>query len=235
MTAWQESLRSLAGRLVTGLMYGAVCGALVGGVGGRLAMFVLRLTSSDHLRGLDTDDGFEIGSFTGGTVFLVVATSALGAVAGVAYVGLRRWLPERLRPVSAGVLAGAVGGAAVVEPEGLDFTLLDPLLLAVVLFVALPAAFGVLLSILLERALTDVRAFPALVLLAPAVLLSLTGITGITIVLVLVAGTYVGTAWPAVKELWNGDAARWVGRAALVAVAIFAAVDLTRDAREILG
>jgi hypothetical protein len=62
-----------------GILAGLLCGGLIGGVGGRLAMFILRLTSSDSLHGVETDDGFTIGSFTGATVFLVIATAFLGA------------------------------------------------------------------------------------------------------------------------------------------------------------
>ena len=38
-----------------------MAGLLVGGVGGRVAMLLLRLTSDPRLRGLETDDGFTIG------------------------------------------------------------------------------------------------------------------------------------------------------------------------------
>lgn len=51
------------------LLVGLVTGLLIGGVGGRLAMFVLRLTSSETLHGLETDDGFIVGSFTSDTFF----------------------------------------------------------------------------------------------------------------------------------------------------------------------
>lgn len=40
---------------------GLIAGALVGGLGGRIAMFILRLTSDPSLRGLTTDDDFTIG------------------------------------------------------------------------------------------------------------------------------------------------------------------------------
>ena len=38
-------------------------------------MLMLRLTSDPTLRGLETDDGFVIGRFSGDTVFLLILTA----------------------------------------------------------------------------------------------------------------------------------------------------------------
>jgi hypothetical protein len=54
---WQD-LSSPGATLAAGVSSGSVAGLLIGGVGGRLAMFVLRLTSDPALRGAKTDDGF---------------------------------------------------------------------------------------------------------------------------------------------------------------------------------
>ena len=137
-TEWLGLLRRLGAASLAGL----VAGLAVGGVGGRLAMFVLRLTSSDSLRGVPTDDGFDIGSFTTDTIGLVLFTTLAGALFAVPYFVVRRWLPERRRPTQAAVFFGLVGGAAVIEPGGVDFTFIDPQVLAVALFIALPAAYG---------------------------------------------------------------------------------------------
>lgn len=56
-------------------------------------MFLLRLTSDDSLRGIETDDGFIIGRFSGDTVFLLGAGAFVGAFGGLIYLGLREWLP----------------------------------------------------------------------------------------------------------------------------------------------
>ena len=48
-------------RLAVSTSAGAVAGLAIGGVGGRLAMLLLRLTSDPSLRGLPTDDDFTIG------------------------------------------------------------------------------------------------------------------------------------------------------------------------------
>ena len=57
--------------LLLGMATGGWAGFLVGGVGGRIAMFVLRLTSTDSVRGTQSDDGFTIGQLSGATVFLL--------------------------------------------------------------------------------------------------------------------------------------------------------------------
>jgi hypothetical protein len=43
------------------ILIGALVGGIVGGLGGRLAMRILFLTSGDPVKGLISDDGFEIG------------------------------------------------------------------------------------------------------------------------------------------------------------------------------
>ena len=64
LRSWTAVYGDAATFLGPGLLVGLVCGALIGGVGGRLAMFVLRVTSDGSLHGLQTDDDFTIGKFT---------------------------------------------------------------------------------------------------------------------------------------------------------------------------
>jgi len=135
------------------MLAGLVCGALVGGVGGRLAMFVLRLTSSDAVRGLDTDDGFTIGVVTFATFVLIVSGAFVGAMGGLLYLVVRGWFLPGGRPVLLGVAGAALGGALFINPDGVDFTLIGPHWLAVALFVLLPAVYGLALSLLAERLL----------------------------------------------------------------------------------
>src|SRR5688572_30073369 len=113
---WKSELKLAAGRLAAGLWAGALAGALVGGVGGRLAMFILRLTSDPSLRGRETDDGFIIGSFTSDTGFLVLLTTAIGLLAGVAYLSLRGFMPVRHRILITAGLGAAFGGAVIIRP-----------------------------------------------------------------------------------------------------------------------
>jgi len=130
-----------------------LAGFLWGGIGGRLAMRLLFLTSGDRVRGLTSDDGFEIGRFSGDTIFLLIGTSLLGAFAGAALGLLRRFLRgDRWIVVPAIALTAAVvGGGLFVEFEGIDFRLLKPLWLAIGLFVFLPGAWGATVAIATDR------------------------------------------------------------------------------------
>ena len=153
-----SSALSAATFLSRGLCWGLVAGAAIGGVGGRLAMLVLRLTSDDSVRGAESDDGFVIGRFSSETIFLVVLAALLGAIGGLVYLLVREWLPRNWRAVAFGVLCATVVGSSIISPDGVDFTVLSPLWLAVVMFVLIPAAYGVAASVLVERSLRLQRA-----------------------------------------------------------------------------
>src|SRR4051812_27077656 len=144
-------VREVAWRILVGLAAGALAGLAVGGVGGRLAMLLLRLTSPDSVIGLTSDDGFEIGRFTGDTLDLVGGMTMLGAINGVLYAVFRRAIPARLRLPSWVCLAALVGGSLFVHDDGVDFTVLEPAILAIALFVALPGIAAALVVLLAER------------------------------------------------------------------------------------
>ena len=80
-------------RVSIGVSTGTVAGLVIGGVGGRLAMFVLRLTSSPSLHGVETDDGFTIGEFSLATLFLLLVTAAIGVLAGLVYLVMPHMAP----------------------------------------------------------------------------------------------------------------------------------------------
>ena len=107
-------------------------------------MRLVFLTSSDSVRGVTSDDGFEIGTFTTATVGFVVAMAVVGAIAGLALGPVRMLLRGSTRAVAVGVgAAAALGvGALVVHADGVDFVFLDPLWLTVGLFVLLPGLWG---------------------------------------------------------------------------------------------
>jgi len=224
-----------AAYLSHGLLPGLVCGVLIGGVGGRLAMFILRLTSDDALHGMETDDGFPIGAFTGATLFLLVVTTFLGAVGGLVYLGVREWLPRRGRPVVVGLLAATVGGALVIRPDGIDFTLLDPLWLAVALFVLLPAAYGVALSVLTERFVRSARGrrsrWLAVLPLGGMVLAG--GLPGLVVLLLLGLGVVANRAGR-VARLWRSAPVTWLGRGVVAAAIGGAGILLARDVVAVL-
>jgi hypothetical protein len=148
--------RAVGRTVLTGAAAGAIAGIVVGGLGGRLVMLILRLTSDPVAIGVTSDDGFEIGRFTlGGTIGLVGGLGVLGAANGALYAVLRGSIPARLRIPLWSLFAAAVGGSQFVHADGVDFTLLDPLWFAVLAFVALPGVAALVVVLLVERWLRD--------------------------------------------------------------------------------
>lgn len=127
--------------VVTGIVYGVV----VAGIGSRLAMMLLRVTSPDRVIGIQSDDDFTIGRFTlAGTYNLLLLGAAFGILGAATYrlVAPRLIGPVWLRRITVGAAAGAVVGSMLVHADGVDFTQLTPKWLAIGLFIALPAVFG---------------------------------------------------------------------------------------------
>jgi hypothetical protein len=117
-------------------------------------MGLLRVTSPDHVDGVISDDGFEIGQVTlVGTYSLFTVAAFAGIVGVAAYRAVAPWLigPAWFRVVTTSAASGAVVGAMLVHADGVDFTLLGPVWLAVGLFVALPALFGATVGPVVER------------------------------------------------------------------------------------
>jgi hypothetical protein len=148
--AWVGGLR-ITWLVLVGAGSGAIAGLVVGGLGGRLAMLLLRLTSPDFVVGLASDDGFEIGVVSTRTLELLVLTTTAGAVNGILYAALRGGIPARLRLPLWTAVAAAGGGAVFVHEDGIDFTLLEPVALAIALFVLLPGSAAAVVVLLVER------------------------------------------------------------------------------------
>ncbi len=132
---------------------GVGLGVLVGGVVGRLMMFLLVRLNPENV-GSVSDDGFVMGQFTmSGSLNLLVVGGFLGAFGGVVYSGARHLTfgPPWFRTTSVTLGAGLPMGALLVDTEGVDFTLLSPPELAVAMFVGIPALYGLLLAIVAER------------------------------------------------------------------------------------
>jgi hypothetical protein len=127
------------------IVAGVGCGLVVLGIGSRLAMLLLRVTSSDSVRGLRSDDGFTIGRFTlADTYGLVQIGAVVGPIGAATYLLLRRWLvgPTWFRYTTVALASGAVGGSMLLHAEGVDFRVLAPRWLTLSLFIAIPFLFG---------------------------------------------------------------------------------------------
>ncbi len=151
---WRHIRASVVEELRILIVGGVPFGVLVAGVGSRLAMFVLRVTSPDSVVGLQRDDDFEIGRFTvGGTYNLLALGAAVGLVGAGAYrlVSPRLIGPNWFRRLTTGAASGAVVGSLLVHADGIDFRLLKPTWFAIALFVALPALFGAFIGPVVDR------------------------------------------------------------------------------------
>jgi hypothetical protein len=238
---WRDDLRAASRPVAAAMVSGFVAGVAVGGVGGRVAMLVLRLTSDSSLHGLKTDDGFTIGIVSTATIFLLLLTAIGGMLGGLLYLVVRAWLPPGTRPWLFAALTGVVGAALVIRTGGIDFTVLDPLPLAILMFIAIPAAYGIAMSLLGERLLDRQRELGGwtiwvgfAVLPLPLVLVARFGLLG-----VLFAAAVVGVGASlrvtrGIASVWRSKHVTWVGRAALATVGVFAGIDLIGDIAQIL-
>lgn len=223
-----ELLRIL---LVAGLTVG-----LVGvGVGSRLTMYALRLTSPDSVTGRLSDDGFVIGRFTAsGTYNLVVLGAVVGVIGAAAYVAVAPWLvgPTWLRRVAVGATAAALVGSMVIHADGIDFTLLKPLWLCVSLFVALPLLVGMVLAVVVDRvaAPTSWTAQDPYRWMVPSVLVAL--VPGALLVLIPV-GLVIAALLPVrrsfLEPLRRSSVGTLGARAAFASVPVVGFVSLGRD------
>lgn len=233
--ASESSLLDAARVLSVGVGVGFLAGLLIGGVGGRLAMFVLRLTSDPALHGALTDDDFTIGVISVATFFLLGATAFAGALGGVLYLAVRGWIPESARAWASAVFFGSIGAAFAIRSDGLDFTLLSPLPLAIAMFIALPVAFGFALSVAVERRLEAPSNRSVMIVgLLPLLPLALIGGAGVFVALGALAVWAIGRSWPRIAAAWNSPRVAWLGRVVLIAVAARALAEVVRDTADIL-
>lgn len=152
----RRDLSDIASRLRLLIVVGISVGVVIAGFGSRLAMFLLRLTSPDTVRGVTSDDGFKIGEVTlGGTYNLLVIGAMVGILGVAAYLAVAPWLlgPRWFRYFTVAAASGAVVGSMLVHADGIDFVFLKPTWLAIGLFVALPAVFGAGIAAAVDRAI----------------------------------------------------------------------------------
>jgi hypothetical protein len=196
-------------------------------------MFGLRLTSSDAVLGVATDDGFEIGQFTTATLFLLTVTAGLGGATGAIYFVVRRALPKRGRALLWAAVVGLFMGADLLKPQSLDFTLLGPQSFAVASFILLPTVAAFLIAVILERLLVrepwSSRRLTAVLALGAIPLAPV-----LPVLLLLFGATLLFERRPLIQAMALG-----VGRVAvpllLVVLAAISGAELWRDTSEILN
>ena len=217
---------------------GGFAGFLVGGIGGRLAMFVLRLTSDDRLiRGVESDDGFTIGEFSLQTGFLLIITAAVGSVAAVVYMTVRPTLPSRGRRAVWATLCGAVGGAVIIHRDGVDFNLLEPTALAIAMFIAIPAGGAWLMAYFIDRWqpwwARDRRTTALASLAVVPICLAGVGIVPGAVIVAAALATILSQVG-LLRTMANHVAIRAAVCLGLAALTAFALIDLTSDVRTLL-
>jgi hypothetical protein len=156
--AAQDALRSVATVLAAGL----IAGFLVAGLGGRLVMRVLAATSGDRAQGRLTEADEIVGEITfGGSLgFVVFVGLFVPAGASFIYLVARRFLPD---PVWIGglifglLLLATFGVSDPLSSDNVDFQILTPLPLAVVLVVVTALLFGVTFAALAARLDSSMR------------------------------------------------------------------------------
>ena len=174
--------------VLSALVVAVATGVFCVGVVSRLAMSLLA-RQNPQAHGLISDDGFEMGVVTlAGSASLAVVGIPVGIVGWLTYLVARPLLvgPAWFQWFSLSVPPGVVAASLVVHPTGVDFTVLDPLWLAVGLFVAVPAAYGPIMHAVMLR----VRGTPpglGLVARAPAVAWTLRGLFAVWATVALVA------------------------------------------------
>jgi hypothetical protein len=218
-------------RLAVVTLAGALLGPLVGGGGGRLAMLLLARLNPE-VDGLQSDDDFTMGQFTSATYNLLFVATVLGVVGGAAYLTLRGLMigPRWFQVLSISLGPAVFVGSQIVHTDGVDFTL-DPVLLAVAMFVLIPGLYAALLTLLAERWL----AADSALMRAPTWLMSLPLLLWVPAFPVLVALVVGFVALEAVRRTDSGASALarptwpWAARGLLTVVFVLSLVGLIQD------
>lgn len=226
--AAEPALRTLG----TVTLIGVGCGIFVVGVLSRLAMFLLAQLNPTA-SGVTSDDGFVIGQFTlSGSLNLALIVGPLFGIIGAGFYLALRGLavgPPWFRLLCLSLGPGVVVGAFIVHPDGVDFTMLDPVWLAVLLFVLVPTVYVALLHVLAERTLAG-PPWPRWATYV-GVAVWLPALPGL---LVLAAG------WATLNALRRSErgsallahpGSAWAVRGALAVIFLFSVLDIVSDVR----
>ena len=119
--------------VASGATAGLICGAVIGGIGGRITMRIVALASS-------TPVAFDPSA----SQQLLAQVAYRGAAVGIVYVAIRRWLPRRRWGPEIGfgaLLVVFMLAAALLTPWRGEFDQ-GPLLLGLALFALVVGSFG---------------------------------------------------------------------------------------------
>ncbi len=230
--SYRDELVELVRIIVTA---GIPVGVVVAGLGSRLVMFLLRVTSPDSVRGVTSDDGFTIGQVTlGGTYNLLVIGAAVGVIGAAAYIAVAPWLvgPTWFRRTTVGLTAGVVVGSLLVHADGVDFVVLTPRWLAIGLFVALPVVMGVALTIAVDRAAhPDAGALQGSRRLAVPLVLTLLFLPSlpVTLVVALIVAVLLPVRRALLGPLQESVIGRFVVRALFLIIPLGGSIALGQD------
>lgn len=142
----------------TGMVAAALtAGFLVLGLGGRLMMRLLAVTSGDSVQGQLTDAEEIVGEVTvDGTIGFVLFIGGFGGLLGLGiFVILRRWFPQH--SLYAGLVGAGIGGglfarmSGLLDPDNFDFVILSPTWLAVLFALGLIVLYGLVFAVLVDR------------------------------------------------------------------------------------
>lgn len=227
----RQSIRTVGGVFTAG----AIAGVLVLGVVGRLVMRILGATSG-NAQGKLTDAGEIVGEITfgGSFAFLVFVGLGGGIVSAAGYLFIRTWLPAKagLAGLIFGILViGTLGVSDALAPENVDFAILRPLWLAILLIVGTGFLFATTFTAIAARldqfAQTKGRGRG---LLYPAFIFGAIAPVGAAMVVQVALRTFGDKKFFAVV---HGTASRTLGRIVVAAgtavtafLAISAAVDI---------
>jgi hypothetical protein len=115
-------------------------------------MMLLRFTTESPIKGIESDDGFLMGRFdASSTLSLLAVCTVLGSLGGLIVVVGRPFFPRRYTFIGWPLAAAAIVGSIIIRSDGVDFTLLEPKLLAILMFIAIPAAGALLITWLIEQ------------------------------------------------------------------------------------
>jgi hypothetical protein len=135
------------------VLLGSLAGLVVAGGGSRIAMRLIAL-ADPSTDGTFTDARATVGEFTmEGTLSLFALGAVAGAMGGLLYLGIRRWLPvpAAWNGFAYSVLTLLTVGNLLFDPSNVDFRIFEPVLLVVALFSVLFFINGLALAGLMDR------------------------------------------------------------------------------------